>query len=229
MKHQKHRAPRTQNTSMQVCDDLMFELRVKTEVTLLNTAGEAGRQGRAGRAAAPATCGGPGQKWRRGGRGQAQPAARGQPRVCRPRPAGTGLAGSWGGAWASAATRHVAGREKNNKMAAPRAGLSGHPWDRRAAIAGQGARNRGVQSGTCFAAPLSSLGGHSVVPGPRNRQPRVAGGPSALADRDPGARAPPRVPLRVCAKPPAKLIEPLGFRPYVCCALLTRLTWAFPR
>lgn len=54
MKYQKHRAPRTQNPSMQVCDDLMFELRVKMEVTLVNRAGAAGGQGGAGRHAAPA-------------------------------------------------------------------------------------------------------------------------------------------------------------------------------
>lgn len=44
-----------------------------------------------------------------GAAGALRPATRGQPCVCAPRPAGTGLAGSWGGASASAATRHVAG------------------------------------------------------------------------------------------------------------------------
>jgi hypothetical protein len=58
------------------------------------------------------TCGRPTGKWRRrktGGAGQGaaraqSPAARGQPRVCVPQPAGTGLAGSWGVAFASAAS-----------------------------------------------------------------------------------------------------------------------------
>lgn len=52
-----------------------------------------------------------GRAGERGAAGTPQPAARGQPRVCGPRPAGTGLAGSWGGSSASAATGHVAGRQ----------------------------------------------------------------------------------------------------------------------
>lgn len=47
---------------------------------------------------------------------------------------------------------------------------------------------------TCFAVVVSSLGGHPAAPGPKIEQPRVPGGPSAFAAREPGPWAPPRVP-----------------------------------
>lgn len=100
-----------------------------------------------------------------GAAGALRPATRGQPCVCAPRPAGTGLAGSWGGASASAATRHVAGWQgpgENNKMAAAAAGAG--LWGR-VPLEGRWSRGRAGWAEWCWGAgatwcavPLSRRG-----------------------------------------------------------------------
>lgn len=138
--------------------------------------------------------------------GSGAPAARGQPRVCGPRPAGTGLAGSWGGAWASAATRRItwpAGRKTTRWR--PRAGFSVLFW-------GCGSRTgdvtrQGWRAGAVLRCPFVQ---------PRSQRPRVCQAdptPSQPAIAGPEPRGSPRV----------RAQSHVVFRPYICCVLPTRM------